>query len=187
MDKPHQATIDFLSEQLKRREEERVKERDQKIQTHRTNHGTLLATWRFILITRGAFFALAAAGLQYVLQNLGTVLDTTRLITVIETWKGLPTGIIGTARLVTSGQAANLVAITIVSITSIAFAIDVMLAKLQSRCVVLGLDTELHLFVPGLFFDIRNHERVIAVPFWIARFAILAFGIVALSYLLLAR
>lgn len=64
------AVVDFLALQLAKREEDRKRQEDQQVLTNRANLGFLLVTWRFILIARAAFFALAGAALQYSFRTL---------------------------------------------------------------------------------------------------------------------
>src|SRR3989344_605080 len=99
MENPNQGVIDFLIEQLKRREDERQKQVDQLVQTYRANLGILLSTWRFILITRAAFFVLAGAGLQFIMLSIEALLDTSQLVGVMENYKGFPSGIVKMIRL----------------------------------------------------------------------------------------
>lgn len=68
---------DFLASRLEKRADEQRRRVEQRTLTNRANLGFLLVTWRFILVTRAAFIALAAAALQYTLQNVGSFVDTT--------------------------------------------------------------------------------------------------------------
>lgn len=184
MENPDQGVIDFLSEQLKRKEDERQKTVDRLVQTYRSNLGILLSTWRFILVTRTALFALTAASLQYILQNMKVFLDTDKLIAVMEAYKGLPSGLINMIRLLTPTQVGRLVAILIVTIVLVLWSIDMTLALLQRRCAIRGLESEKHLQIDGLFFEIRSRRFWIWFPFLIVRIATLLFGIMATWYLI---
>lgn len=95
--------------------------------------------------------------------------------------------ILSMVRLITPGQAANLVAIVIISIVAVIIAIDMSLSKLQIRCAAIGANAESELDVHGLFSEIQQRQRNIALPFYIARFAILFVGATALWYLIFNR
>ena len=183
MENPNQGVIDFLIEQLKRREDERQKQVDQLVQTYRANLGILLSTWRFILITRAAFFVLAGAGLQFIMLSIEALLDTSQLVGVMENYKGFPSGIVKMIRLLTPEQASNLVAIGICAIVLVTITIDLQLAFLQRRCRIRGVQAEEHLRIEGLFVEIYSRRARIELPFWIARTAILFFGMMVLGYL----
>lgn len=182
-----EGVADFLASRLEKRADEQKRRVEQRAQTNRANLGFLLVTWRFILVTRAAFIALAAAALQYTLQNLGSFVDTTRFVPVFEKLFGRETLILSVVRLITPGQAANLVAIVIISIVAVIIAIDMSLSKLQIRCAVIGANAEDELQVHGLFSEIQKRQRNIALPFYIARFAILLVGATALWYLIFNR
>jgi len=192
---PHEGAVaDFLASQLARREAERIREADEKRRreeqralTNRANLGFLLVTWRFILVTRAAFFALAGAGLSHILQNIASFLDTTRIIPVFETLFGRETVIFSMVRLITPAQAGILVAAVIASIAICSFAIDVMLSRLQAGCVKIGVASEKELEVHGLFSEIHRRGLLISIPYYIVRFAIVAVGLTALWYLTIGR
>ncbi len=179
-EKHEKAVADFLSEQLVRKEKERNTRDEWKISTYRANLGFLLNTWRFILVTRAAFFALVAAALQYMLQNIGLFLNTTRLITVMEDFFGRETVLIKTIRLLTVSQAARLVAMLIVAIVSVSILIDATLALLQRRCLTRGFDAERYLSIEGIFHEVLLRKIWVELPFWVARMTIIAFAIIAL-------
>lgn len=179
----HEGVIQFLTEQQARRFEEARRREDGLTLTYRASLGFLLATWRFIVVTRAAFFALAATGLQHILYNIGAFLDTSRLVAVIETWQGIPTALLKVVRLITAGDAANLVACMILAIGIVTIAIDLVLHVLQRRCVIRGTEAERYLHIEGLFMEIQNRAVWIALPFWVARILVITFVILALSYL----
>lgn len=182
----------FLSDLLEQKQEERLRREErqrrtdeQLTQTRRVNLGFVLTTWRFALVTRTAFFALAFAGMQYILQNLAFVLklDVKELVAVLERFFGRNSALLNTVQVMTPTQAANMVAIVVMVVAGISIAINLALAALQRRCRSLGNSEERELQVHGVFSEMRTRDGLIAFPFWIARFGILIFGIVALWYL----
>lgn len=183
MENPDQGVIDFLMEQLKRREDERRRLHDQLVQTHSRNLATLIATWRFIVVTRVAIFALGVAGLQLIMSNIGAFLDTSRLMGIIETYKGLPSGIVKKIELWTPKQATDLVVLLVSGIAMATILTDILLALLQSRCKSRGLAAERYLQIEGLFHEIDASRAFISAPFFIVRAALLAFVIVVVGNL----
>jgi hypothetical protein len=183
MENQEQGVIDFLSEQLKRREDERIRLDDQLVRTYRANLNTLTATWRFIILARAALLGVAVASLQLILRNVSSFLDTSRLVYILESYKGLPTWLLQLVQPLTAAEAAKLVALLITMTVFLAVSIDVVLAFLQKRCRVRGLQTESYLRIEGFFTEIQTWRRWTGLPFWIARAGMILFGIVALGYL----
>lgn len=183
MEHPERGFIDFVSEQLQRKKEEQEKQADRLVITYRNNLTILLATWRFILVTRAAFFALAGASLQYILQHMKVFLDTSQLVVVMEMYQGLPSALLNVVRLLTPVQAANLVALIVLAVVLIVLSIDRALAVLQRKCVLRGLEAEQYLNINGLFFEIDRSSYLILLPFGIAWTTVLLFGIMSLWYL----
>ena len=183
MENHEQGVIDILSEQLKKREDERQKQVERLVLTYRNNLTILLGTWRFILVTRAAFFALAGASLQYILQHMKVFLDTGQLIVVMEMYQGLPSMLLNVVRLLTPAQVAKLVALIVLTVVLVVLLIDRALAILQNKCIARGLEAEEHLHIQGLFFEIHISSHLISLPFGIAWTTILLFGIMSLWYL----
>lgn len=182
-----EAVADYFERQLARLEDERKRLEDRNALTHRANLGFLLVTWRFILVARAALFALTGAALQYTLQNIGSFVNTARFVPVFETLLGRETVMLSIVRLITPAQAAILVAIIILSIATIALVTDHVLARLQVRCIRVGITSEVELGVPGLFSAIQGRRWLIAFPFLVARFAIVFIGISAFWYLIINK
>lgn len=175
--------IDFLSTQLERKEKEQQRLHNQLVQTHSRNLATLIATWRFIVVSRVAVFAAGTAGLQIITSNISSFLDTAHLIAVLENYKGVLSGLIEKFELWTPRQAAHLVAFLILGIAFTVVSIDSLLALLQSKCAKRGLEAEAYLEIRGLFFEIRNYRLIIGTPFSFARIIFIAIAVVILSYL----
>jgi type VI protein secretion system component VasF len=180
---PDQGVIDFLTEQLKRQEDERIRLNDQLVRVHGRNLATLVSTWRFIIVTRVAVLVIGLAGLQLIMLNADAFLDASALVPVLEKYFGRESGIVANINLWSPQQAGLLVVIVIIGIALLTLTMDGLLVLLQTRCRARGLEAERYLRIEALFFEIYMRRKWIELPFWIARAVFLVFVIVALGYL----
>lgn len=180
---PDQGVIDFLTEQLKRREDERVRRNEQLVRTHAGNLATLASTWRFIIVTRVLSLALGLAGLQFILLHAPQFLDPSALLPILENFFGKEVGFVARVRIWSPSDAALLIGVIVTTIVFFVVASDVLLARLQTRCRERGVEAETYLQIRGLFTEIRMLRGLIGLPFWLARITLLAFVIVLLAQL----
>lgn len=183
MENPDQGVIDFLTNQLTRREDERIRLDDQLVRTYSRNLATLVSTWRFIVVTRVVSFALGLGALQFILLNVAFFLDASKLLPILENFFGRDSGIVGQVKVWSSVHAAYLVAIIISMIVFVIISFDILLARLQMRCRERGWETEQYLRINGLFTEIRVLRGLIGLPFWLGRTILLVFVIVVLAQL----